>query len=403
MAEFKAVSNKYLIDFASKGILPSFKKQSNTMMMLPGTGRGSIHRFVMDNKKKVSKLVGVDLSQIVVLLSDETSEEETLMQWKLLLIKQKVINVVDSRVSWSGLEEIIYYLTASKKLRVLISCLIDVNKWNWQRVEKLRKINTMQVDLQFCVLSEIGKNSDYKEIFGGLVQFASQNVWYLPLYKEVDIDEVIETQERQGLVKIANRERDLVRRLSGGHAGLARFYLRNLDKLDDQSYKYLEVERLLNGIWDCLSLETQEKLFLLIQKREVSGWSDFALRTGLIIEKNRGTEIFSKVFEGYVGHLLNEGLPRIIEKEKELFLFGRKLTLLLSAQEESVFRLLWDKKGDLIERDKIAQVVWDHDWEERYSDWAIDQVISRIRRKIGDRGKKRLIEVVKGKGFIIKK
>jgi len=234
MAEFKAVSNKYLIDFASKGILPSFKKQSNTMMMLPGTGRGSIHRFVMDNKKKVSKLVGVDLSQIVVLLSDETSEEETLMQWKLLLIKQKVINVVDSRVSWSGLEEIIYYLTASKKLRVLISCLIDVNKWNWQRVEKLRKINTMQVDLQFCVLSEIGKNSDYKEIFGGLVQFASQNVWYLPLYKEVDIDEVIETQERQGLVKIANRERDLVRRLSGGHAGLARFYLRNLDKLDDQ-------------------------------------------------------------------------------------------------------------------------------------------------------------------------
>jgi len=47
--------------------------------------------------------------------------------------------------------------------------------------------------------------------------------------------------------------------------------------------------------------------------------------------------------------------------------------------------------------------LWPNDTEDKYSDWAIDQVMAKIRKKLGDVGENRLIRTIKGKGMMLEK
>lgn len=53
-----------------------------------------------------------------------------------------------------------------------------------------------------------------------------------------------------------------------------------------------------------------------------------------------------------------------------------------SPQEQKVLKQLFKNKGGIVERERIARRMWNKDWTEKYSDWAIDQLISRIRQKL---------------------
>ena len=35
-----------------------------------------------------------------------------------------------------------------------------------------------------------------------------------------------------------------------------------------------------------------------------------------------------------------------------------------------------------LSRDEIAEIIWGKSWQSKYSDWALDKAISRLRRKI---------------------
>jgi hypothetical protein len=73
---------------------------------------------------------------------------------------------------------------------------------------------------------------------------------------------------------------------------------------------------------------------------------------------------------------------------------------LFSEQEIAVFNLLVRNRGKVVLRDGIANAIWGEDWNTKYSDWAIDQIISRIRKKCLTLDlPKTIIRVVKGKGF----
>jgi hypothetical protein len=74
----------------------------------------------------------------------------------------------------------------------------------------------------------------------------------------------------------------------------------------------------------------------------------------------------------------------------------------LTLREKQVLQVLIDKKGDPVTRDEIARVLWGDSWEQKYSDWGIDQMISRVRRKLhlsGIQGTHTIL-ALKKKGFI---
>lgn len=54
----------------------------------------------------------------------------------------------------------------------------------------------------------------------------------------------------------------------------------------------------------------------------------------------------------------------------------------LTQNEERVLAMLKDNRGTVVSRDIIAKTMWGSNYLEKYSEWAIEKVISRIRKKL---------------------
>lgn len=53
-----------------------------------------------------------------------------------------------------------------------------------------------------------------------------------------------------------------------------------------------------------------------------------------------------------------------------------------TAQEINLLRFLQKNVNNSVSRDEIAQIIWRKSWNSKYSDWAIDKAISRLRKNI---------------------
>lgn len=54
----------------------------------------------------------------------------------------------------------------------------------------------------------------------------------------------------------------------------------------------------------------------------------------------------------------------------------------LTSQEIDVFENFKTKTGKLVTRDEVAQAMWGAQWVDKYSDWAIDKLISKLKGKL---------------------
>jgi DNA-binding winged helix-turn-helix (wHTH) protein len=86
--------------------------------------------------------------------------------------------------------------------------------------------------------------------------------------------------------------------------------------------------------------------------------------------------------------------------DSRIILGGVPVNSAFSSQEQQILRLFTAKSNQIISREEIAESIWGINWSEKYSDWAIDQIISRLRKKCTSLDlPKTFIRTVKGKGF----
>jgi hypothetical protein len=73
----------------------------------------------------------------------------------------------------------------------------------------------------------------------------------------------------------------------------------------------------------------------------------------------------------------------------------------LSGQELTLFEELLSKEGVILSKESIAKIIWGESWETSYSDWAIDKLISNLRKKLQGLKYPRTIKSYKGKGIML--
>lgn len=84
----------------------------------------------------------------------------------------------------------------------------------------------------------------------------------------------------------------------------------------------------------------------------------------------------------------------------EVYLNDRKLDEDFSEREYHILEHMAGKRGQICTRDELAKVIWKDDVTEKYSDWGLDQSISRLRKKLGDSGySPKYIKTLRGRGF----
>ncbi len=95
-------------------------------------------------------------------------------------------------------------------------------------------------------------------------------------------------------------------------------------------------------------------------------------------------------------------VPCVEIRKGDVYVSGNKLDQDFSNRELRVLEALLEERGSVVSRDALAEAIWGDEKEFRYSDWAIDQTISRIRKKMGDTVKdSKYIKTVRGRGFKI--
>ncbi len=88
--------------------------------------------------------------------------------------------------------------------------------------------------------------------------------------------------------------------------------------------------------------------------------------------------------------------------EGDLQLGQKSVAFLFGPKEFAVLKFLLRHQNQLVTRDQIAQILWGKKTWERYSDWAISQMMASIRRKLNSLGIADPIIPVRGQGYLLK-
>ena len=215
------------------------------------------------------------------------------------------------------------------------------------------------IDFNFCFPYEI-TTDEVRDELKELAPLALQNWWYLPLLPDEDVNFMVKRR--------VGKEINEVVALANGCPPLVRYFIRNQDKMSENSWNEPEVKLYLDELWQALSLESQK----WIRGGSEAEASEYLKQTGLV-----------KICPSLQQYILQAAAPEI------------KLTL----QENRVFDLLKTKKGNVVKREEISDVIWGKLSEEKYSDWAINQLMRRLRQKTVNENV--AITTIRDEGFIL--
>ena len=77
------------------------------------------------------------------------------------------------------------------------------------------------------------------------------------------------------------------------------------------------------------------------------------------------------------------------------------LKKVLTSQEILLLDALINIEGNTLSRDDLAQKIWGLEWEDKYSDWAIDKLVSNLRKKLELNFYPKTLKTIKNKGFML--
>ncbi|KXK27281.1 MAG: transcriptional regulatory protein YedW [candidate division WS6 bacterium OLB20] len=194
---------------------------------------------------------------------------------------------------------------------------------------------------------------------------------------------------RTGLA-LSPRTRSQIMQLSGGHimylrllfilytehGGLTRSVYSNDERILLQSE---ELTRHLNRIETGILKKILEEETVSDEERSQGS---YLWESGILTQTDM---IFSP--------LLALHLPRLLESGSE------RSSKPFTRKENDLFNLLKDAMPEIVTRETVASQVWPEYRAFGVSDWTIDRLVSRVRKKLQDRNSPYIIETIRTRGF----
>ncbi|MFA6518356.1 MAG: helix-turn-helix domain-containing protein [Candidatus Shapirobacteria bacterium] len=359
---------------------------------LPYSGRSLILRQMMYNpefyseefKKKVEKIVGV-----VFDIPSEAGLDEV---WQ---------NSPWGKKMGGNFEEAVEKIVSSGKRLVLAINSIDTLGDSKETRKNWKKLMAIYYRHQAGISWIIGQGwEEVDDVAGWLREmdgYYLTNKNWLPMRTLEDISLFLKNSNSQ------KPETGKIYGLSGGYYCLAE-RLREKPELVDAPVAVNDgvIDHYLGILWESCGEKSQQQLLDLMRGKS-SNFNDYLAKTGVVKIEEGKWKLFSPLFYEWLKKMVGSKRPEIEEKLEKLWLGSSDLSEELSYQEYEVLKLLWQKQGEVVVRNEVAEVLWPNDTEDKYSDWAIDQVMAKIRKKLGDVGENRLIRTIKGKGMMLEK
>lgn len=227
----------------------------------------------------------------------------------------------------------------------------------------------------------------------------SHPVYMQPAGKE-DMDIILSTFEAKYEMKIAEKTRKELIKLSGGHVNYLQLSLIILNEEVEEGKK---PEEIMKSLSDDERIELQsEELFSYLQKEDQDlltkiasgkgkkddGNGAYVWKTGMIVNGKEPARIFSPLFESYISNS-----SKTDTKAKD--------DTYLTNKEHKLFTLLKEHLNEICERDLILDTVWAEYEAIGVSDWAVDRLVARLRKKLKEMDSEYRIRTIRTRGFML--
>ena len=320
-------------------------------------------------------------------------------------VKQAVIEIARKRkikIKYeNNIENLLRYLELEGyDIGVFIShaeCYLQ-NEDGYKMFYQLERLLRAYKNLSIILFSTIDITNEKYGILVGRCSSLFTNIIVYPLYSLNDSLHFMKVNCRNWNLKINTKIKEEIFKNTGGYHWLTRHILRFLREHGNNINEALTDQFLLNKV-EILWKRLTDKEQLIVKKYFMNRLNSDDKKTHeynyLSKTKIFDINLFKKIIEKEVKtdkiHIING----------ELLFNGENISLKFSPKEFAIIKLLIENKGRLVEREKLAEKIWGAKWEDKYSDWAIDRLIYRLRNKMKKIGiDYKLLKTLKTRGII---
>lgn len=323
------------------GIFDAIKKGLNPILVgLPQSSRSAFLKFIIEyDKEFLKEFILPQEFDFIQIETKDVTDNKYISSIAYEIFDDKVIKTNDPLLIMASIKN---YLKKSRVDKRIVFVIYEVDKFRNKNPEtykfilELLKINKHKPNLDGFQAVFISSPRD-------LDTSIADKVVYFNLFNKNEMEYTRKRLEYFRNTKISDEVHSLSSKLSFGHYLLYKS-LSDLSAKDLKQIYLLKthklVDQLLEDIW--------------------KGTAD-------IKQVNKFKPIFNPIL-----------LPPVSKSIKES---GYKNIIQLTAQERVLFEYL-KGKTQTTTRDEIAQTVWGANWLEKYSDWAIDKLVSKLKAKL---------------------
>lgn len=253
--------------------------------------------------------------------------------------------------------------------------------------------------LSFVFTTSRGLNSVSPKVFSHTSLSLAQSQIFLKPAGETDSKIVCDAYlNRYNLQIPISMESELIK-LTGGYIQYLQLALISLNEPEVDIKKIKDLSEFLSND-ERIKLQSEELLEELtggeqrtllkvlnhqsLSKDELKE-SRYLLDSGFIFSSKGGFRIFSPIFENFLKSKISKGE-------------GSNGKIELSKKEHLLFSFLKENLGEVCEREAIIEAVWPEEETLGVSDWAIDRLVARLRKKIKEEGEYEIV-TIKTRGF----
>lgn len=277
-------------------------------------------------------------------------------------------------------------------------------------LSSIRKIHTAQISFVFLALREFDETSI--ENLGSLGSLFVQNFVYGKdlLFDEEGMEYLYTYHELNSKVKFSSKLRNKLNILCYGDPRIFHIFINKIkanQSLEEKLLSCASVEAVVSLIGNVTLKDHYKKVLQVLLPTTLSyvlrttpedvRLPDYLKLSGLYI-KDISTNKYkplNPLFQFFIDFYEIATAENAISSDKQY------VKTQINGQQILIFNLLEDALGNVVSRESIAKLLWGDDWEAKYSDWAIDQAIARLRSKLEDMRFNKSIKTVKGKGFML--
>lgn len=398
----------------------SFIKEGNSVQLvsIPGVGRSNLFGLLsyntkvrarhLGNNQKNYHFVNINLSEVknkpnseifkfIFLELLDSLRERKIEQEYVSQILRESISMNDEMVVFQGLKKTVEYLTLEKNLTIVL--LFD-------RFEVFTQTATSEFFSNLRVLRNRAKyhfscvfslNKPLEEIFEKEIlvdfyEFVAEHIVYLPILDKEGIDFRVSYLEKQTGKKIPKEKLDQILKLTGGHGKLTRICLEIF--LNSENTDFLSQKTVQGALFEIESSLSPSDLNDLKEKKSNS----FLEKIGLLKEG----KITIPLLEEFINQTKDTKMNIFFDPNTDEIKKGEQiLSDNLTSSEFKLLKFLIENQSKTLTREEVISGVWkDTKTVQGVSDEALDQLISRLRKKIeNEPNNPSHLQTLKGRGF----